>query len=282
MSLPIEQSYRAFLLGLSDPVADRRTEESILEGSLSAEDLLQAEDELIDDYLFGRLNPIEEEKFNAHFLVSGERSERLNLARALMQHASSQPAEARAVQTETRLTSVRLLLLGWRIPIMTGAAAAALALAWLVAQDLRLSRDLEKARKASGEAHQLLAQNSADTQVRVELFPGQTRGIGRTPAVRLPNGAGQLWIIIHPSTQLAGKFRVELVGDDESEIWAEEFAHPLSGVAGEISISIPAALLARGDYWLRLEEPSTGGKLVEVETYSFRVDIDPVRRSPSQ
>ena len=69
----MKQSYRVFLLGMSDEDAERRIEEGILDGNVDPDDLRTAEDGLIDDYLFNQLSEEEQQNFDSHFLSSPER-----------------------------------------------------------------------------------------------------------------------------------------------------------------------------------------------------------------
>jgi hypothetical protein len=292
---------------MSDPEAKRLAEEAILEGTLSEAELDQAEDELIDDYLFGRLTADQRDKFDSHFLVDQKRRDKLNLTRAFIRRANSHLKESRYQQPAAKSNPFRLLILGWRIPATAGAAAAVLALIWLGVRDLRLSRDLDEARKMNSEVERLKSQlaeeqvqlsrqaptateipsatteRSPEQPISLDLYPGLTRGVGaRIPTLNQPTAARVVWIKLHLSTRTNGTLWVELENGGISPIWTKKFTHPLLDSAGNVSIALPATLLAPGDYSIRLERTSSNTKLEEIELpYGFHVNYEPVRLPPA-
>lgn len=84
---------RLYLLGLLEP-GERagQFEERILTEEDYYEELLIAEDEVIDLYLAGRLPRAEREGFERHFLSTPERRQKLRFARALRGYVADHPA----------------------------------------------------------------------------------------------------------------------------------------------------------------------------------------------
>lgn len=91
-------SLRQYLLGaLSSEELTRRIEERLLSHDQYYQELLSAEDELIDLYLEDELSGEERELFTRHFLSTEERRKKLSFAIALNRYAS-----IKASETETR------------------------------------------------------------------------------------------------------------------------------------------------------------------------------------
>lgn len=83
-----QEAIKEYLLGaLSDEAQRRGIEEKILLHDDFNEQLLIAEDELIDEYLAGDLADAENESFNRFFLITQERKQRLRLIRNLRKYA---------------------------------------------------------------------------------------------------------------------------------------------------------------------------------------------------
>lgn len=84
------QEMQDYLLGTLD--GDRRTrfEERILWEANVYEELLIAEEELIEQYLNGDLSKLEQWQFENHFLITAERQTSLRFGKLLHGYASSQ------------------------------------------------------------------------------------------------------------------------------------------------------------------------------------------------
>ncbi|MDQ3818242.1 MAG: CHAT domain-containing protein [Acidobacteriota bacterium] len=90
-----QRSLKSYLLGeLSQEEARRLLEERILTDDAFFEELLIAEDELIDDYLKNALTDEEKSRFEDHFLLTEERRRKLKFARALKKYVSEETFEA--------------------------------------------------------------------------------------------------------------------------------------------------------------------------------------------
>ncbi|HET9713483.1 MAG TPA: hypothetical protein VFP64_16430 [Pyrinomonadaceae bacterium] len=82
--------FRDYLLGSLE--AERRTavEERILIDPSAYEELLAAEEELIDQYLRGGLSKPEQHKFETHFLITAERHKNLRFGKLLKRYVDAQ------------------------------------------------------------------------------------------------------------------------------------------------------------------------------------------------
>lgn len=83
--------FRDYLLGSLG--AERRTavEEQILIDPSVYEELLAAEEELIDQHVQGGLSELEQGKFEHHFLITAERHKNLRFGRLLKRYMDSRP-----------------------------------------------------------------------------------------------------------------------------------------------------------------------------------------------
>ena len=88
------QRIRRYLLGeLGDGAREELEQELLTNGELFDE-LLMLEDELVDEYLGGRMSSAERRRFETHFLNTTERDEKLRFGRAFNQYLSSRAAGA--------------------------------------------------------------------------------------------------------------------------------------------------------------------------------------------
>lgn len=155
-----DQTYRAFLLNLADKDTDAAIEEGILNGSINSADLLQVEDELIDDSVFGRLSDEEETHFTADFLCTPERNAKLAFARAMKQYSAQQSSDIRLapVQLATGWNSWKgFVATPWSLPLVGALACALLVTGWLVERNLGLRSELAVASRNEDESQRTIA-----------------------------------------------------------------------------------------------------------------------------
>jgi len=81
-----DQNIRRYLLGILAEEEQQRLEASLLTSDELFDELLMAEDELVDEYINGQLAETERERFEQHFLVTPERVAKLGFARAFKKH----------------------------------------------------------------------------------------------------------------------------------------------------------------------------------------------------
>jgi CHAT domain-containing protein len=93
-----------YLLGALDEDRRNKFEQRFLTNDGVFEELLAAEDELIDQYLAGELNKEETEMFESNFLATGERKEKLRFAKALKKYATMHASNDLQRETETART----------------------------------------------------------------------------------------------------------------------------------------------------------------------------------
>src|SRR5690349_21603493 len=84
---------RTYLLGTLDSALKTELEERILYAPEVYEELLMAEEELIDQYVAGGLSKLERQQFETHFLITAERQNKLRFGQLLKRYLSSHGVE---------------------------------------------------------------------------------------------------------------------------------------------------------------------------------------------
>jgi hypothetical protein len=224
----IQVTIREYLLGQLAGDGLEQFEQQLFSDDDMFEEVLAAEDELIDESIEGRLNPNESELFAKFFLNSPEREQNVLFRQVLKNYAEKknrklQPAPKRWSFLPAAIQSVR-------------AAVASAALAVVVAL----------------VALMLLIPLPPTSFATVNLTIGVSNRAGSTPAekIKLPLNADalKLQLALPQSSNAANSYRVEL-----RKISGEtKTLEPLSKDEKSVVVVIPAAQLARDQYALNL------------------------------
>jgi hypothetical protein len=247
----VDEVLRRYLLGQLAPEALDSIEGRVFsDDRIFWERLCLAEEELADDYAWGRLEGEEKASFERNFLCSDERRAKLEFARALKECVErKQPGRDRLWQ--------------WlRVPVAVPGWAMAVAAVLLLAV-------------VPGIAWRFAVSQAPRDVVGAWLSPGQMRDISQS-LVRLDIGAGCQLVRLPLETVARGDFRYSAtvfdVTDGETEVWSQ---HQLSAgvVAGKqgVVLTVPCDLLREGDYVVRLEAVGPGSDPQALGRYSFRV-----------
>ncbi|HEV2762306.1 MAG TPA: hypothetical protein VGV38_04860, partial [Pyrinomonadaceae bacterium] len=223
-----------------------------------------AEDDLIDDYLRGRLEPERRRRFEQNYLTTAARVERVRLAAALLRQVDEEASKANARATQAQPTwaeRLRAFLSGQGWPV---SAAAALALAlvllcvWWAFGPSRPEKNFV--------ALTLTISGSA----RAGGTPSERAGGPQTAAVRLPSDAAGLRLTLTlPAQTTAEKYRVHLEDVNEKTILSEVAQRAGSSV----SVDVPAGQLSPGQYALKLFALGADGSEQRVPgSYFFNVE----------
>lgn len=97
MSEPREQHdlLTRYLLGVASDTERRAVEEQVFASDAELNVLLQAEDELIDDYVRGTLSPSDRRLFETNFLSTAKRKQRLEMVHSFVQVLAQMQSERR-------------------------------------------------------------------------------------------------------------------------------------------------------------------------------------------
>jgi CHAT domain-containing protein len=109
-----QPTIRAYLLGDQDETIRQAFEQKFLTDEGLFEELLAGEDELIDQYLAGKLSEKETEMFGKNFLATAERKEKLRFGKAFKKYATAHTSEDLQPGAETaRAISLRTPTRSW-------------------------------------------------------------------------------------------------------------------------------------------------------------------------
>jgi hypothetical protein len=272
---------RQYLLGQASPELSSQLEQQLLNDKTFYEELLISEDELIDEYLSHDLAPAERERFETHFLLAPERQRRLRFARNLKRYAdevrhesSAADAEASSAEPgyaadfessktpfEPGLEKRPFFLSLRKNSLLSYSLAAALvlfvgAVSWMVLRSLRSP--------AAPEQGQVLA---------VVLTPGLSRDGGEIKKISLPAGTTTLQLLLQLPMAEYATYRAEVFTAERTSLWAKEGLQPESdGPHKFINVPIPAGLLKRDDYSVKLGGQRADGTYEDLASYVFRLN----------
>ena len=293
--MPTEAMIRTFLLGMADPEAEKNIEEGILSGSLPSEDLVLIEEELIDDHVLGRLSREEEAAFQARFLTTTERRDKVAFSRAIRQYVLKHAPAPRRLGFSMGM--IPRLALASSFALLCIATISA---AWLEARNIRLGRELAGLTEVSNERQWLLASlmekekqrtalaepsgaipGSAAAQTKpaqnpagapaIQLRPGVKRGLQAIPVLRVAGETGAVQITLELAFKPADGLREELFHAGGERIWNQELPSAAPVVAhGSTTVYLPSQLLTPGDYQIRVKDLA-GDASDEGDVYAFRV-----------
>jgi hypothetical protein len=269
-----QETIRLYLLGETTPEASSWLEEQLLADGDLFQELLIAEDELVDRYVRDELTPNERQGFETHFLLAPERQRKLRFGQTLQKYVnlagtSETLAEDAAENVSDEKPDVAkpppkrgiFSLLPFSNPIVSYSLAAAMLLiavgvSWVVFNNWR----------------QRTPQRPGNVYV-VTLTPGQTRddssGLKRV-IVQGPTDGVQLQLMV--PTGENQKYKVELQTSEGRNIFTQEnLEAEVRDGSRQVVITVPARLLAVGDYQVSLGGLDRLGQTEPLGKYFFRV-----------
>jgi hypothetical protein len=171
-----QQLIKRYLLGELAGEEQTRLEERLMTDRQFFDSLLEAEDELADDYARGALSGIERERFENHFLAAPERREKLGFALALRRYVADATMEAADVRRKSSWSSSLLAFFRAPSPALAWSLAAAtlllaLGATWLLIETARLRNQLSQAQNQRPD--QTLEQQLASERARNRELAGQ-------------------------------------------------------------------------------------------------------------
>jgi hypothetical protein len=266
-----QKQNRFYLLGNLPPKSLAGLEERLLADKGSYEELLVAEDELIDEYLADRLSAAERESFESHFLITQERQQKLRFSRAFRKYVKLNEvsyAQVETAKSERRISlagklwSVKSSLLPWapnrnRVLVFSLVAALVFAVSWMVFRN-----------RSSETTVQLQPHNI----LKIALISGSTRGDGAIQKVLLPPGVDSVQLEIELARNEYKSYRAELLTPENSSLMTRDGIRPdVTNGHGLVYFILPAQLLKPGDYQVRVDGIAASGSKEPVDNYRFRV-----------
>lgn len=250
---------RKYLLGELDERARAAFEERLFAGddALSV-DLQAAEDDLVDDYVRGRLTRPERRRFEAALPGAPSRRRKLAFAGAL---ARASPARS----TAWGHRAMRLWCVG------VAAAASLFVVAWGRLPLPAGGPTLALHPSPAAESDSALPSTDSPATVRVVLLAGTLRGASASATVRLDPAVDgvELWAFVEIDGVPPPRCRARVTRVAGDEIWADDVSL-VRGVDGvHARLSVPAAKLSADDYLVTLATDRTPAG--ELASYALRV-----------
>ena len=226
---------RPWLLGLLSEQESRSLEERLITDSGLYEEVFIVEEELIDDYIAGRLSTDERTAFESYFMNSPERQEQFRIANALRVYIGD------AKKTESS-TEVRRR---WPFAAMSLAAAAVViaALVWLQPGGI-------------GKSYSVV------------LTPGgPTRDSSTAPQrITIPPDTDTLELELKLTRNDFQKYRATLLNADGATIQTTD---NLTGPT--LRFSVPTQQTPAGDYQLKVDGVNADGTFESADSYRFSI-----------
>jgi hypothetical protein len=256
-----------YLLGVLDSETRQRLEERLLTDNEFFEELLVAEDELIDSYLSSSLSPGDKEKFEGYFLSTPERRQKISFAKTLRKYIVAKEEELTVSPgiDNSSPSRKRFLLphFGISNPLIGLSVAATLLLiaigvGWLIMREQR--SESPSGRRDSGHV------------LAITLTAGATRSEGEINSVNIPAKTTIVEFRLELPADEYENYRAVIQTDNGSEIFSlDQLKAEKSGTERVVIVQTPAQTLHAGDFQLKLSGLTADGKLEDVSGYYFRI-----------
>lgn len=239
--------------------------------------LAMAQDDLIDDFVAGRLTGGESESFRRHFLTTPARVDKLSFAAALDRYVTAKPENARWFERLAAALSVRPYAVAFTSALALLVLAAALYLVprtgWLGRdQDLRrefarVNRPVELAATSLSE----LSRSSAGV-VALTLRENVVREDAGHRTAEVEGGTKVVRLLLEVTSGPYDSYRAELQDNDGRELATAEGLKALDDDGAQfVVVQLPAPRLPGGAYRLRLTGLGPGGRATDLGPYPFEL-----------
>lgn len=232
----VQKRLRRYLLGQLSDDAREELEQELLTSDETFQELLVLEDELVDEYLGGRISADDRHHFAEYFLISPERQEKLRFARALAKAAKARHAQTKRVSLPQIWSKSPFL---YRATAVTAIVVILAGIVWIASRRQRAPATFATLRLAVSESTR-----SGDTTQAPNLsFP-------------LPQDAVRIVMELPDQSSPAAHYRVGV----ETDFGEKRFTEPVAQDSNSVTVVIPAGDLRRGQYALSLYAVSNNGE----------------------
>jgi hypothetical protein len=263
------------------------------------EQVLIAEDELIDGYVRGELSARERELFEKHFMLSEKVHQRLEFARLLNQSTLLSAATTDSTRTrkparvnwwQSSLAFLRpqnsiLRFAPVALFFLFGALALFSVSRWRSENRRTLAQQQQETNQPQGQQRGGTQgppvsvpsnQNSkSPLPATLLLVPGSVRGAGEAHTLSISRDADQalVQIVLEEDSYRLYRAEVRKVRGADVALWKDDALESQATDSGlrAIGLRIPAKLLTAGDYKVRLGGVTDGRGIEALADYTFRV-----------
>lgn len=241
---------RSYLLGTLEAEPRAELEERILCDPAAYEELLLLEEELIDQYLAGRLSNEERQQFETNFLITDERQKKLRFGQLLKRYLTSQAVPFQQLN-QTAPSRRRLAPLA-----LVVAVAAVLGICLLCWWALRKPVEQQAVQQES-------------SPVVVSLLPAS--GLqGITPHNVVISQGSNVKLELAVANTSFKNYKSELFREN-TPLQTDALIMETKGEQRIVPLTITGQTLSPGEYQLKLSGVSDSGQDEFIDHYSFRV-----------
>jgi hypothetical protein len=281
---------KGYLLGALTEEERQQVEQRVFTEPQFKATVLMVEDELVEDYVAGLLSESERERFTAHFLSTPRQIQKLRVIKALHTYAGGDAiANAKLPAGESSPAPVRKSLLRalfgerWAVAILSVSTVLIIVLGAVIylavrqgGADRRAAIEQEVARlndlqdPRTGLPPGVDPANAGVLQVR--LSPALDRASGKMVRISVPVEAKIVQMRLPLTSEPYRRYQATLGTVEGDEIFALASLRPVI-VDGNhtLWLNIPAGVLVRGDYLLKLRGVTQTDELADTVEYPFRI-----------
>ena len=243
---------RQYLLGNLSESARERLERRVLDETGVNDEVQAKEDELIDQYLGGKLNAEERKRFESFFLLPKERQQKLRFAKTLHKYLDSLPsikADQETGKSRFRWLEPRPVLVTSLLVICLSVLAAL----WWV-------------------NYRRVTTSSNGQTLAITLDPGSSRASdGRIQRIEVPAAYGSVEVQLEMGSNEYRLYEVELLRERQLLNTYKSLQAQNKNGRLVLVLVIPAQLLEPGDYTFRLNGTTNSGQIEYKDQYQLRV-----------
>jgi hypothetical protein len=234
-----DSDLRVYLLGQASGTDAERLEGLLLDDEESFEVCRGVEDDLFDDFVGGRLSPVERKQFLERY---GDQTARLAFARALARRTAGQAAGGSVIQRR------------W-LPLAAAATLIMAASGWMLVR--------ERPRSAAPQTPPHSIIDRAPIEATVVLTLGTSRAASAPTTVTLPRDAWgvELRVRLDPADRF-DHYVMELRSVTDRVVWhADDLVARPAGADLTLVRVAPSSALPNGDYELAVRGARPDGSL---------------------
>jgi hypothetical protein len=243
---------RQYLLGSLSESARERLERRVLNETGVNDEVQAKEDELIDQYLVGKLNAEDLKRFESFFLLPKERQQKLRFGRTLRRYLDSLPR----IHADHATGKSRF---GWLQPRPVLVASllviclALLGAVWWI-------------------SHRAVPTSSNGQTLAITLDPGSNRANdGKIQRIEVPAASESVEVQLEMGSNEYRLYEVELLRERQLVNTYKSLQARHKNGRLVLVLVIPAALLEPGDYTFRLGGTTNSGQTEYKDQYQLRV-----------
>lgn len=289
---PDEQGLiRGYLLGELDEAGQERLEVLLLTDEAYVERVALAQDELVDEYVFGTLSEYDREQFEKNYLTAPERHQKLRIARALDKYLAAHAVTALArpedaprmwkarllqflnaykLKLASALTVVVLVALGYGLWVFINNRWLEARLAAPPEQIVAVERELARLNEPEGDAFPPGRPLPNDAAV-LSLKPFRLRDAGELRRVTIEGEAHILQLRLVLAADDYPNYRALVKTEDGKQFTVDGLHSRPVGDDKVVVLRLPAGILRTGDNEVRLFGLTPATQTREVGLYPFQV-----------